>query len=216
MHIHGERFSELCRTAHRRAQDVTDLLDLRLYRLKHKFIMHLQEDAAFDMCGTQRRIGADHCNLDEVGSRALNRRIHRHALGKGALHKVAAAERRKIAPSTVERRHIAACVRVCNRFIQKFTYAVIACKVALDVARRLLARNAEVAREPEVAQTVDDTEVDRLCTPPLLARHGIDRYAEHLRCRTRMNVLPAAERVDERRIPRHMREDAQLDLRVIC
>ena len=104
---------------------------------------------------------------------------------------------------------------ICNYFVEECAHAVIALEVAFDVARRLLARNAEVARESVVTQPVDDAEVDGLCAAALLPRHLRERYAEHLRRRACVDVLSRAECVDHGLVARHMREDAQLDLRVV-
>ena len=106
-------------------------------------------------------------------------------------------------------------MRIRHNFVEEGAHAVIAFKITVDVAAGLPASNAEITRQPKVAEPVDNAEIDRLGTAPLLRRHRVQRHAEHLRCRACMDVLPLTERIDQRRIARHVREDAQLDLRVV-
>ena len=68
-------------------------------------------------------------------------------------------------------------------------------EIFLDVGGRLLARDAELVGEAERGNAVDDAEVDRLRAATHLARHVLDRHAEHFRRGHRVNVEAIIERL---------------------
>ena len=70
-------------------------------------------------------------------------------------------------------------------------------------------------REPERRLPVDDSEVDRLGVAAMLRRHHQRRHAENLGRGARVDILAVAERVHQHRIARHVRQQPQLDLRII-
>src|SRR5438105_13686134 len=70
-------------------------------------------------------------------------------------------------------------------------------EVFLDVGRSLLSGDAELVGETKRRDAVDDAEIDRFGAAAHLARHVLDRYAEHLRGRHRVNVERVAEGVLE-------------------
>ena len=65
------------------------------------------------------------------------------------------------------------------------------------------------------ADAVDDAEVDGLCGAAHLRRHQFGQRTEDLRSGSRVDVFAVAECVDQHRIERHMREQAQFDLGVV-
>src|SRR5204862_8305967 len=79
----------------------------------------------------------------------------------------------------------------------------------------VLARELEVPREAEGGDAVEDPEVEQLCNIACVLRERGRSLAEHLGGRARMDVLPAREGLAQLRRPGDMREDAQLDLRVV-
>ena len=68
-----------------------------------------------------------------------------------------------------------------------------ALEIFLDVGAGLLARDAELVGEPEGRDAVDDAEIDRLGAAADLARHALDRHAEHLGGGHGVNVEALAE-----------------------
>jgi hypothetical protein len=88
-------------------------------------------------------------------------------------------------------------------------------EVGVDVLLRLLARDLEVLGEAEGRDPVDDPEVDHL-RDRALRRGQLRRLdAEHLGRGRGVDVLPALERLAELRLAGDVREDPQLDLRVV-
>ena len=90
-------------------------------------------------------------------------RVHRHALGRLAEHAVPRAEIGQVAPPAEQRasrsRRARACATVSAR---KRRTPAVAREVGVDGGLRLAARDAELAREPERREAVDDAEVHRL------------------------------------------------------
>ena len=88
-------------------------------------------------------------------------------------------------------------------------------KVFLDVGGGFLAGDAELVGQPKRRDAVDDAEIDRFRPAAHLARHVLDRHAEHFRCRHGVNVEPVAERLLEHGNVGDLRKQPQFDLRII-
>ena len=91
----------------------------------------------------------------------------------------------------------------------------IAREIRVDVGARLAWRDAELARQAEAADAVDDAEIDRLGPPPRHRVHPLHRDAEHLGRGARVDVLAAREALAQRRHVGDMRQQPQLDLRIV-
>ena len=79
----------------------------------------------------------------------------------------------------------------------------------------LLLRDAELPAQRERALAVDRGEVDRLGAGAHLGGHRLDRHAEDERRGLPVDVAALQERLDEGRVAREVRHEAQLDLRVV-
>ncbi len=84
-----------------------------------------------------------------------------------------------------------------------------------DEALGLLLRYAELTGEREGTHAVEDSEVDGLGAAPHVGRDEVGVDAEDLRGRGAVDVLTLLEHVDERLVAREVREEPQLDLRVV-
>ena len=73
----------------------------------------------------------------------------------------------------------------------------------------------ELVRETEGRRAVDDPEVHRLGARALLGRDRVGRDPGDLGRRAAVDVLAAAEGLDQALVARVVREDAQLDLRIV-
>ena len=73
----------------------------------------------------------------------------------------------------------------------------------------------EILGKSIVADAVDNAEVHGLRLAAQIRRDRFHRHAEDLGRRSRMNILPVQECFQKVLVLRKMREDAQLDLRVI-
>ena len=121
-------------------------------------------------------------------------------------HRPAAAE---------QRRDVAVARRLLDRPRDEVLHVREAREVGVDVGLRLLARDLEVLREAERRDAVDDPEVDHLRDRPLARRQLRRVHAEHLGRGRRVDVLAALERLAQLRLAGDVREDPQLDLRVV-
>jgi hypothetical protein len=93
--------------------------------------------------------------------------------------------------------------------------AFVAPEIGSDEARGFCAGNAQRLAEPTVPLTVNHPEIHGLCSRPVFARELFFAQLENFERGTGVNVLAGAKSVQQHRILRQMREDAQLDLRVI-
>ena len=74
----------------------------------------------------------------------------------------------------------------------------------------------ELTRQRVRPLPIDRREVDRLGTRAHLARHEFKGHVEDHARGLAMDITAGAEGLDERRVVREVREQAQLDLRVVC
>ena len=106
-------------------------------------------------------------------------------------------------------------MRLSAGFLHVASHTRVAGKVLFDVVRSRAAFDAEVLRQPESTHAVDEAEIDHLGHAALLGRHRIGLNAEDFGCSCAVNVLAVAESLQQPRILRNMRHDAQFDLRVV-
>ena len=75
--------------------------------------------------------------------------------------------------------------------------------------------DAQLLRESERRQAINDAEINGLRGAAVFRRLRERSDAENLLCRARMDVFAIPERVDQHGIFRKVRHDAQFDLRVV-
>src|SRR5690606_8211817 len=91
----------------------------------------------------------------------------------------------------------------------------VALKVEIDIALRLAALDAELAREAEGRHPVDQAEIDRLRRAALIGRDVAERHAEDLRRGRAMDILARAAPREQAFIDGQVRHDLELDRRVV-
>ena len=77
---HPQLQHRLRRLLHHALRHLHGLVDLILRRLEHELVMHLEQHARVEAGGGERRHHADHGAADDVGGRALDRRVDGGAL----------------------------------------------------------------------------------------------------------------------------------------
>ena len=177
--------------------------------------MHLQEKARLGNLALQRRVEIDHRLLDEIGRRALERRVHRHPLRVRAHVVVAVVEAGNGPHAAEDRLGAAGRARLLEDRVEARADPREPVEVGGDERLRLGARHAELRGQRERPHAVEHAEVDRLGAAPLARGDGLRRDREDLRRRRAVDVLPAPERLEQRLVAREMREQAQLDLGVV-
>ena len=207
--------ARLCGALHRSAGEGRGFLREGSRRFENELVVDLEEKADAGELRGERGVEGEHRLLDEVRGRALERRVHRHALGVRADVVVAVVEARNRADAPEDRLGAARRARFLEDRVEAGPDPREAVEVGRDELLRLRARDAELRREGERTHAVEDAEVDRLGAPPLIRRHGTGFDAENLRRCRAVDVLPAPKDVDQRLVAREVREDPELDLRVV-
>ena len=194
MHVDSQRHGKFHDIFHCVAQNFLHAGKLGTLRLKHKFVVDLNDDSAVEPA--QIFFSTNHRQLDDVRRAALNRRVHRHTLSQGTQIEIFAVNRGQIASPPEHRRDVAAQPCLRNRRVKKFFHAGITLEVQRNIFAGLFAADVQVARKPVVADSVDDAEVDGLSFAAQVGSYRVDSHAENFSRRPRMNILPASERVD--------------------
>src|SRR5271169_4296096 len=108
------------------------------------------------------RLGhADHGPLDDIGRTSLEWCVDRGTLRETAARRIRVLDAGRVDLAPEDRHHEALLARALLRAVRIVADARIAREVGLDVFRGLALGNAELAREAEWADAVDDAEIDR-------------------------------------------------------
>ena len=177
--------------------------------------MDLQDQLRGQARVAQGLAAAHHCDLDDVGGRALDRRVHGQPLAEGARAPLARAQLRDAPAAPEQRGHVAVLGRPLDRRPHEVAHLREARQVALDELARLVLGDVQPVGEPERGEPVDDSEVDHLGLRPEPGVDVLRRDPEHLRRGGRVHVLAAGEDLLEHLLAADVREDSQLHLRVV-
>ncbi len=157
-----------------------------------------------------------HRELEDVRRGPLDGHVARDPFGLESERAVGRVKIRQEPPAPEERAHGFALTRRLHGLFHEARDPRVAVEVRRDETSRLVARDAELLRERAVAHAVNDPEVDRFGRAPLVGGHLVLRLVEDERRRAGMNVTRRGEGVDERRVLREMRKNAELYLRIVC
>ena len=143
-------------------------------------------------------INPDHRQLDQVGGRALQRSIHRGALGKAALVGVLAVDVGNRPNASEQRLHLLIAPRLLERGIDERAHSRIFFKVGIDKFPRLARLDPQLLRQPERRQPVHNPEVHDLRlragdqASPSAAARQTPATRSGCGCRRRAGTLPPA------------------------
>ena len=169
----------------------------------------------FSFLSPSSAINADHGQLDQVGGGALQRRIDGGALGKPAHIGVLAQDVGNGTNAAEQRRHLLIAAGSFECLVNEAAHALVAFEIGVDVCLGFLGVNPQSLREPEGRESVHDAEVHHLGAAAMLGLHHQRRNAEDLRGGEGVDVVAAAEGVDQQRVVGEMRQQAELDLRIV-
>ena len=99
--------------------------------------------------------------------------------------------------------------------IHVLTHPRIVFKITLHISLRLPPLNVQLIGQAKSRHAIDEAKVNGLGTAPLLPAHLIKRHAEHFSRGGPVHILVLIEGLQQARIPREMRHDAQFYLRVV-
>src|SRR5579862_9621283 len=124
--------------------------------------MDLQQHARLEARCFERGRHAPHRPLDDIGGRALKRRVDRRALRKIAPRGVGVLDGGYMNAAAEERLDIALLARSLLHPLHVIANAGKALEITLDVFGGLALRHAELLPKPESTDAVNDAEIDRL------------------------------------------------------
>ena len=177
--------------------------------------MHLHHDARVQVGVGQPSVHRDHGAFDHIRSGALHGRVDGGALRRLAAAHLARTDVRQVQPPAIHGFHEARLPRLAAHPLHVIPHRWVTLEVALDVALRHGAGDAQLPRQTKGGHAVDEAEVDRLGAAPLIFAHGFRGGAEHFRGGGTMHVLALAERAKQTGVAGEMRHDAELDLRIV-
>src|SRR3954469_18842677 len=213
--VHRERRIERIGAAHLLADELAHRTDLGLRHLEEQLVVHLQDEPGAASLVAEPPVDGDHRLLDDVGVRALHHEVDGEPLPERARLPVRRADLRRRTPAAEQARGVAVALRLLDRPLDEVLDTWETREIRVDVLLRLLARDLEVLREPERGNSVDDAEVDHLRDRPVSRRQLAGLLAEHFDGGCGVDVIAARERLAQLRLSGDVREDAQLDLRVV-
>ena len=184
-------------------------------RLEQQLVMDLQQHAGVQPFAGEGGGDAGHRALDDVGGRALQRRVDRLPLGAGAARRVGVADPRDEAFAPEDRLDIAGAPAIGLDPLHIGADRRETVEIGADIGPRLALRHADLRSQAKGADAVDDAEIDRLRPPPRIGVHLGERHAEHLARGQRVNVDPVAEGLLQLGHVGDMGGEPQLDLAVI-
>src|SRR2546428_3062808 len=179
---------------------------LRFGDLKYKLVWYLQDQARCEPARGERAGDANHGDLDHVRCRPLQRRVGRRALPERPDVEVPILEFGDIARPAEQGLDIPPLPRLGHRPIEPRPHPREACEVLPDELLRLVLRDPELARQGEGPLSVDGAEVDGLGAGPHLRRDLVLRHAEDDRRCLAVYVPALLERLEERGVPRGVRD----------
>ena len=118
--------------------------------------MHLEQQRALITGCAERAIDPDHGQLDQVGRRALQRRIDGRALGESARVGIAAVDIRYRALTSEQSASHAGLAHFRDCGFDELLHAGIALEIRLDVLLGFGARDAELRGQAESADAIHD------------------------------------------------------------
>ena len=177
--------------------------------------MHLQQHAAGEAGAGQGRGHARHGAADDVGGRALDRGIDCGALLKGALGVIGRGDAGEMHAPAEDRLDIAALAGQPLRLVDIVADTRETPEIGADILARFLAADAELGRQAEGRDAIDDAEIDRLGAAADQRVHALDGQAEHLARGHGVDVEAFGEGVAQLRDVGDVGKHPELDLAVI-
>ena len=145
----------------------------------------------------------------------MHGRVDRGAFRTLTLHAVAGVDLRQPQAAAEHGLDVALLFRLYTGAVHVIFHAGIAREITLYVSGGRAAFHAQLFGQTERGHPVDQAEVDDLGVAALLAGHLLGRGHKNFRSRRSMDVLVIGEGLEQARIARQVRHDAQLDLRIV-
>ncbi len=177
--------------------------------------MDLQKKAGFREFLPEGVLHPNHGQLDDIRGGALNGGVQGDPLGGAADVKVAAFQLRNIPAAAVKGLGIANLPGVRHHPLHIGPDAVVVVQVVVDIGPGLIAEDADVLRQGEFRDPVDNAEVHGLGMAALEGRHRLRGHAEYLGRGGGVDIRAGAEGLLHGLVPGNMGKDPQLNLAVV-
>ena len=177
--------------------------------------MYLQNHVGGKALFFQAAAYAGHRDLDDVGRGSLHGVVHGRALTKAAELRVFGLELRNMATAAVHGLGVARLLGTRHHVVEERAHARICLVVAVDHVACLGHRDMQRLRQAVGLLTVHDAKVHGLGAAAQIGRYLGHRYAKHARGCLGMEVLALVKGTHQVFITREMRQQTQLDLRVV-
>ena len=141
--------------------------------------------------------------------------VHGRALTKAAELWVFGFELRNMATAAVHGLGVARLLGTRHHVVEERAHARVGLVVAIDHVARLGHQDVQRLRQAVGLLTIHDAKVHGLGAAAQVGRHLGHRHAKYARGRLGMEVLALVEGAHQMLVARKMREQAQLDLRVV-
>ncbi len=145
----------------------------------------------------------------------MQRGVDGRPLGESALVRVAALDVRNGPHPAKERAHRTLLARLLQCPFYECFNACVAGKIPFDISPGLSLRNAQLRGKAECRNPVNDAKIDRLRPSTRHLVHGLGWNAKDFTSRKCMNINVFRVGLPQQRIAAEMRQQAQLNLRVV-
>ena len=157
----------------------------------------------------------NHCQLDDIRCRPLNRSVHSNALS-GSLHHFIGSQQLRHRPPPLEIcGNIAVDLCPFNNAFHKCIYAGKLVLIVPDIAVGLLHGNVNILRQRIGAHAVQNAEIHRLGRAPHFRRDHLPWHAKHLRSRCGMNIRAAQKGLLHLFVSAEVGQQPQFNLAVV-
>ena len=177
--------------------------------------MHLQNHVGGKVLFFQTAAHTGHGDLDDVGRGSLHGVVHGRAFAKAAELRIFGLELRNVATTAVHGLGIARLLGTRHHVVEERTHARVGLVVAVDHVARLGHRDVQRLRQAVSLLTIHDAKVHGLGAAAQVGRHLGHRHAKHARGRLGMKVLTLVKGAHQVLVSRKMRQQTQLNLRVV-
>ena len=177
--------------------------------------MYLQNHVGGKALFFQAAAYAGHGDLDDVSRGALHGMVHGRALTKATELRVFGLELRNVATATVHGLGVARLLGTRHHIIEERAHARVGLVVAIDHIACLGHRDMQRLRQAVGLLAVHNAKVHGLGATAQIGRYLGHRHAKHARRRLGMEVLALVKGAHQVLVTREMRQQTQLDLRVV-
>lgn len=182
---------------------------------ENEFVVDLQNHLYVRQVPVESSVHVDHGHFDQVRRRALDGTVDSHPLAEAALCRIVALQFGNGSAATQNGRGVALFPPLGDVAVHQRAHGGKFLEEGVDVVFGLGLRNADVLRQAEGADAVDDAEDDGFGGASHLSGDLAGRPVEDLHGRRHVDVFPFGEDGEQAGILRQVSENTRFDLAVV-